>query len=121
MSKIQKHLDICEKLTLIYVDKNSDYGDSFGDTFNKLGMISAVTRITDKTKEEFEKACKVRGLATVDTVKDYIKRHDKNSYTEDDLIDVYRKEENAKKHINTKHRSFYELETDNYAQIKDDK
>ena len=73
------------------------------------------------TKEEFEKACKVRGLATVDTVNDYIKRHDKNVYTEDDLIDVYRIEENAKKHINTKHRSYYDMETDNYAQIKDDK
>lgn len=25
MTKIQKHLDICEQLTLMYVDKNSDY------------------------------------------------------------------------------------------------
>ena len=49
MTKIQKHLDICEQLTLMYVDKNADYGDSFSETFNKLGMISAVTRITDKT------------------------------------------------------------------------
>ena len=48
-NKIQKHLDICEQLTLMYVDKNADYGDSFSETFNKLGMISAVTRITDKT------------------------------------------------------------------------
>ena len=48
-NKIQKHLDICEQLTLMYGNKNADYGDSFGDTFNKLGLISAVTRITDKT------------------------------------------------------------------------
>lgn len=29
--------------------KNQDYGDSFGETFQKLGLISAVTRIADKT------------------------------------------------------------------------
>lgn len=73
------------------------------------------------TKEEFEKACKIRGIAKVDTVKEHIKKYNKTVYTEDDLIEVYRIEENAKKHINTKHRSFYEFETDNYAQIKDDK
>ena len=49
MTKYEKHLKICEKLNEIYVNKNHDYGDSFGDTFRKLGIISAVTRITDKT------------------------------------------------------------------------
>nr|DAX28105.1 MAG TPA: hypothetical protein [Caudoviricetes sp.] len=73
------------------------------------------------TKEEFEKACKVRGLATVDTVKEYIKKYNKTVYTEDDLIEVYRIEENTKKHINTKYRSYYDIDIDNYAQIKDDK
>lgn len=28
--------------------KNKAYGDSFGTTFQKLGIISAVTRISDK-------------------------------------------------------------------------
>ena len=49
MTKIDKHLSISGRLRLIYREKNQDYGDSFGDTFNKLGLISAVTRITDKT------------------------------------------------------------------------
>lgn len=40
---------IADELLSIYIDKNHDYGDSFGDTFQKLGIISAVTRITDKT------------------------------------------------------------------------
>ena len=49
MTKYEKHIKICEELNEIYVNKNNDYGDSFGETFRKLGIISAVTRITDKT------------------------------------------------------------------------
>lgn len=46
--KITKHKEICERLNAVYAKKNHDYGDSFGETFRKLGIISAVTRITDK-------------------------------------------------------------------------
>ena len=49
MTKRDKHLSICGRLRLIYSAKNNDYGDSFGETFKKLGLISAVTRISDKT------------------------------------------------------------------------
>lgn len=73
MTKIQKHLDICEQLTLMYINKNADYGDSFGDTFNKLGMISAVTRITDKTNR-LQSLCvnqqKVKDESIKDTLMD---------------------------------------------------
>lgn len=48
MSKADKHKDICQQLNAIYIAKNHDYGDSFGETYQKLGIISAVTRITDK-------------------------------------------------------------------------
>lgn len=48
MDKIKKHSEICNELTEIYTKKNKDYGNSFGETFNKLGLISAVTRISDK-------------------------------------------------------------------------
>lgn len=48
MTKADKHMAICEKLNEIYKQKNAAYGDSFSDTFKKLGIISAVTRITDK-------------------------------------------------------------------------
>lgn len=71
--KIQRHLDICEQLTLMYVDKNSDYGDSFSETFNKLGMVSAVTRITDKTNR-LQNLCineqKVKDESIKDTLMD---------------------------------------------------
>ncbi len=46
--RVQLHKDICKELNDIYQCKNHDYGDSFNETFNKLGIISAVTRITDK-------------------------------------------------------------------------
>jgi hypothetical protein len=48
MNKIEMHKDICVELNNTYAKKNKDYGNSFGETFNKLGIISAVTRITDK-------------------------------------------------------------------------
>ena len=48
MDRVKLHEDICEQLNDIYRRKNSDYGNSFGETFEKLGIISAVTRITDK-------------------------------------------------------------------------
>lgn len=46
--KIAHHYAICQKLNAVYKAKNHDYGDSFGDTYKKLGIISAVTRLSDK-------------------------------------------------------------------------
>ena len=48
MNKIEEHKNLCNKLNELYSKKNAAYGDSFGDTFQKLGIISAITRITDK-------------------------------------------------------------------------
>lgn len=47
-SKVARHYTICQKLNQVYKAKNHDYGDSFGDTYKKLGIISAVTRLSDK-------------------------------------------------------------------------
>ena len=47
-TKLERHAEICAELYDVYRRKNADYGDSFGETFRKLGIISAVTRITDK-------------------------------------------------------------------------
>lgn len=49
VDKAERHKEIAEELNAIYISKNHDYGDSFGETFKKLGIISAVTRIADKT------------------------------------------------------------------------
>jgi len=47
--KTAKHMIICKQLNQTYQEKNADYGDSFSETYQKLGIISAVTRISDKT------------------------------------------------------------------------
>ena len=43
--KVAQHYAICQKLNAVYKAKNHDYGDSFGDTYKKLGIISAVTKM----------------------------------------------------------------------------
>lgn len=45
---VEKHREVCSQLNAIYEQKNRAYGNSFGDTYNDLGIISAVTRISDK-------------------------------------------------------------------------
>lgn len=39
---------IADELCALYERKNNAYGNSFGDTYQKLGLISAATRISDK-------------------------------------------------------------------------
>ncbi len=51
MGSPQKHARVCEDLNRSYTDKYASYGDAFGETFRKLGMLSAVTRITDKVNK----------------------------------------------------------------------
>lgn len=48
IDKVQQHKEVCEVLNGIYQQKNVAYGDSFGNTYRDLGIISAVTRISDK-------------------------------------------------------------------------
>lgn len=46
--KVQKHLELCNEIHKTYKSKNEKYGDSFNDTIKKYGMISALTRMSDK-------------------------------------------------------------------------
>lgn len=48
VNKISAHSDLCKQIHDTYIAKNHDYGDSFGETYRKLGIISALTRISDK-------------------------------------------------------------------------
>lgn len=48
MNLKERHEMVCRALTDICIKKNTDYGNSFGDTYRELGIISAVTRISDK-------------------------------------------------------------------------
>lgn len=46
--QVARHKKVCYMLNEIYEQKNRAYGNSFGDTYKDLGIISAVTRINDK-------------------------------------------------------------------------
>ena len=75
-SKSSLHSRITKELNVIYVAKNSDYGDAFGETYKKLGIISAVTRITDKVNRLQSLAAKseeermVKDESIIDTLLD---------------------------------------------------
>ena len=43
-----KFKDITDEMNALYERKNHDYGNSFSETFRKLGIISATTRMLDK-------------------------------------------------------------------------
>lgn len=43
-----KHRKICKELSDTYVAKNADYGDSFGKSLDKRGLVAALTRMDDK-------------------------------------------------------------------------
>ena len=47
-TRVNEHMSLCKELNNTYECKNRDYGNSFSDTYQKLGIVSAVTRITDK-------------------------------------------------------------------------
>lgn len=48
MNNVERFKTIASELGDLYAKKNKAYGNSFGDTYKKLGIISAVTRISDK-------------------------------------------------------------------------
>ena len=44
----KRHHELTAMMNDTYEQKNKAYGNSFHETYEKLGLISAVTRITDK-------------------------------------------------------------------------
>ena len=68
-AKAAQHAEICKALGDIYIAKNADYGDSFSETYKKLGIISAVTRISDKTSR-LQSLCRREALVKDETIRD---------------------------------------------------
>lgn len=54
----------------IYLAKNADYGSSFSETFQKLGLISAVTRLSDKMNRLMSLATKDRAEVKDEKIED---------------------------------------------------
>lgn len=48
MTRPEKFRQRAEEIASLYEAKDAAYGDSFGATYDKLGIVSAVTRISDK-------------------------------------------------------------------------
>ena len=48
MTRVEQFRQIAEEITALYEMKDRAYNNSFGETYEKLGIISAVTRISDK-------------------------------------------------------------------------
>lgn len=48
MDNVKKFKEVAEQICNLYEKKDAVYGDSFGKTYNHLGIISAATRISDK-------------------------------------------------------------------------
>lgn len=67
--RVAVHSDICKYLNGLYAAKNADYGNSFGDTYADLGIVSAVTRITDKTNR-LKSLCKPGAQVTDESIRD---------------------------------------------------
>lgn len=65
MDKIERHKQLCDQLNEVYKEKNSKYGDSFGISVQKYGLVSALTRISDKFNR-FEQLILTRSNGTSD-------------------------------------------------------
>lgn len=48
MDKMQYHKELCDKIQELYRKKNSDYGNSVNDTFQKFGIDAFLVRMYDK-------------------------------------------------------------------------
>lgn len=75
MNKVEQFRGVANELTSLYEKKNACYGDSFGQTYAKLGVISAVTRISDK----YNRLCALATNKDIDNLGESI---------EDTLIDL---------------------------------
>lgn len=61
---------VTRELNELYERKNHDYGNSFGDTFVKLGIVSAVTRIYDKVNRIISLATKKERKVSDERIED---------------------------------------------------
>jgi len=72
-SKLERHKQICAELSEIYRKKNEAYGDSFGKTYRELGIISAVTRMSDKMNRIVSLATGAKNEVADESIKDTLK------------------------------------------------
>lgn len=64
MDNVKKFRKIAEEIGNLYEAKNKCYNNSFGETYQKLGIISAITRISDK----YNRLCTIAKNPDVDNL-----------------------------------------------------
>lgn len=67
---VEEFSNVCKELIELYTKKNHDYGNSFGKTYANLGIISAVTRISDKYNRLCNLVRDTNQLVSTETVED---------------------------------------------------
>lgn len=65
MTKLERHMKLCEELNATYTKKNHDYGDSFHVTYLEEGMAMARIRLSDKLNR-FKTLTRNKDTAQVD-------------------------------------------------------
>jgi len=73
--KVEKHKEICEELNTLYEQKNKDYDDSFGKSYETYGMAMPCIRLEDKLNRLRALTLKgnqqqVKDESVIDTLKD---------------------------------------------------
>lgn len=93
MDKVKQFKEIADSLSVLYAKKNEDYGDSFGKTFEELGIISAVTRMSDKMNRI--KSLAIKGSNNFESIEDTLR--DLASYSIMTLVEIDRLKKNNQK------------------------
>lgn len=93
MDKVEQFKEIADSLSVLYAKKNEDYGDSFGKTFEELGIISAVTRMSDKMNRI--KSLAIKGSNNFESIEDTLR--DLASYSIMTLVEIDRLKKNNQK------------------------
>lgn len=75
MTNLDHFKQVANNLALLYEKKNNAYGNSFSNTVNLLGIISAFTRISDK----YNRLCNLAKHPNIDNLGESI---------EDTLMDL---------------------------------
>lgn len=64
LNNVEQFKQIAKEISELYEKKNTAYSNSFGDTYKKLGIISAVTRISDK----YNRLCNLATNPNIDSL-----------------------------------------------------
>lgn len=64
MNRVELFKKIADDICELYKVKDRCYANSFGETFDKLGIISAVTRISDK----YNRLCNLATNPSIDNL-----------------------------------------------------